>query len=117
MEKFKKILVVDDDEECREFLSDILRERGYRVDCAKNGNEALEYISSNQYFLIITDHNMPELKGLDLTVIIREREPELPIIGISGEEMEGEFMEKGASFFMKKPLDIKKLIEIVEKFK
>lgn len=116
MEKLKRILVVDDEKDCREFLAELLRENGYRVDCAGDGKEALEFIESNQYSLIITDHDMPELKGLELIVIVQKMEPSLPIIGMSGEELERKFIERGASFFIKKPIDVGKLFEIVKKF-
>lgn len=116
MEKLKRILVIDDEKECREFLAGLLRENGYRVDCARGGKEALKLIESNHYSLIITDHNMPELKGLELVVIVQKMEPNLPIIGMSGEALEREFIKRGASFFIKKPIDVMKLLEILKKF-
>src|SRR5579863_2045127 len=60
------ILVVDDDADCREMLSDLLSRAGYAVACAKNGREALDYISSSIPSLMILDLMMPIMSGWEL---------------------------------------------------
>lgn len=61
-----KILVVDDEEIIRESLTFILRKEGYVVDEAENGKIAHQKILENFYDIVITDIEMPEMKGIEL---------------------------------------------------
>ena len=64
------ILVVDDDTKCREALSELLAREGYEVACAKNGRDALDYLSRSIPSLIILDLKMPVMSGWEF----RERQ-------------------------------------------
>jgi CheY-like chemotaxis protein len=59
----KRLLIVDDDENLREVLSDVLSERGRVIDTAGDGIEAVAMIGQNQYDLILSDLSMPGLDG------------------------------------------------------
>ena len=70
------ILIVDDDYEIRGMISDFLRDsESYNVLEAENGKEALEILKNNKTDLVISDINMPEMKGFDLLKEIKERFP------------------------------------------
>jgi DNA-binding response OmpR family regulator len=62
----KRILVVDDDDAIRALLRTVLRRRGFVVDTARNGVEALEEIGARRYALIVLDLMMPLMSGFEL---------------------------------------------------
>ena len=68
----EKILVVDDEDIIRESLSYILRAENYEVDEASNGKIALEKVRETSYDLVITDIEMPEMKGVELLEEIKK---------------------------------------------
>lgn len=61
-----KILLVDDEASVRKLLSEALSVKGFRVTSAKDGMESLKYMNSDNFDLIITDINMPNLDGIEL---------------------------------------------------
>jgi CheY-like chemotaxis protein len=69
-----KILVVDDDVVCRDYLATLLRRNAYEVVTAENGREALEILSQTDCRMVITDWVMPEVNGPTLCRAIRERD-------------------------------------------
>lgn len=79
-----RILVVDDDEQIREILSDMLTIDGHSSTTCADGYEALEAIDSQPYDLVITDLGMPGMSGLDLAAVVHEKYPDLPIAMITG---------------------------------
>jgi CheY-like chemotaxis protein len=76
----KKILVVDDEESIRFLYKEELEEEGYLVECAQNGEEALERLSVFKPDLISLDIKMPVMDGIEALKRIREKERQLPII-------------------------------------
>lgn len=62
----KLILIVDDDDAIRALLVTVLRRRGYRVDNARNGVEAMEHLGARSYSLIILDLMMPRMNGYEV---------------------------------------------------
>ncbi len=76
----KKILVVEDEEPMRILLEEELRDEGYEVKTAKNGTEALEYLSSNNPDLVTLDVEMPDMTGLEVAGKIREMGKNVKII-------------------------------------
>jgi DNA-binding response OmpR family regulator len=62
----KQILIVDDDDAIRALLMTVLRRRGYPVDGARNGVEALELLSVRRYALVVLDLMMPRMNGYEL---------------------------------------------------
>jgi len=113
-----QILITDDDEACRETVSDALAERGYATHLAACGREAIEVARTKRLHLVIIDMNMPDLTGLEtVTIIRREVRVVLPGILMSAEPSE-ELMVRAlkASFesFMPKPLQLGALRHVVE---
>lgn len=62
----KRILVVDDDDAIRALLRTVLRRRGFTVDAARNGVDALEQMVANRYALVVLDLMMPRMSGYEL---------------------------------------------------
>ncbi len=86
----KKILVVDDEEEMRQFMTDVLTGAGYDVIPPVDSYAALELAQTEAYDLIILDDEMPLLDGRSLVKILRESGVQTPVIFLSGaSESEG----------------------------
>jgi CheY-like chemotaxis protein len=82
----RRILVVDDEVALRSLVSRGFRERGYEVVEVADGLSALDAARSTSipFSLVVTNHRMPHLDGPTLAACLRELDPTLPIIHISG---------------------------------
>jgi CheY-like chemotaxis protein len=74
------ILYLDDDAMIRDIYGEVLLEAGYNVDLAEDGHAGWEALQRKKYELLITDHDMPQLTGLELAVRVRGAGIALPII-------------------------------------
>ena len=113
----KQILIVDDNPDSCEMLSFILASEGFSVIAAEDGLEALELVKDVQPDLIITDINMPNIDGIELTKQLREQfQSTLPIVIVSafGGEVVSKAIEAGANGAIQKPLHIDSLLTLVE---
>lgn len=79
-----RILVVDDDVDLRHLIVELLMASGYEVDDAENGARAWKVLHLNQYDLLLTDNEMPEMTGLQLVEKLRLAGFKLPVIFASG---------------------------------
>jgi DNA-binding NtrC family response regulator len=104
-----KLLVVDDDRAVLDFLAEALTELRYQVTPLSSPQRALEEIERHEYHALISDVQMPELRGIDLLSAVRQRQPDLPVILITAFgsiEMAIEAVRAGASDFVTKPFKI-----------
>jgi DNA-binding NtrC family response regulator len=112
----KSILVVDDDKAIRDTLRMILQYAKYDPHFAEDGASALSQIASSQFDLVLLDIKMAGMDGLEVLRKIKENEPELPVVMISGHgtiETAVEATRMGAYDFLQKPLDKDKLLIVV----
>ncbi len=112
------ILVVDDEAELRRQLVSILSERGYTVDEAGDGIEALEKLAVKPYPLVLCDVRMPRMTGLDLVrqIQIKEYSSAVALITAHGNVREAiEAIREGAFDYIEKPIDEEKILELVKK--
>ncbi len=79
-----KILVIDDEQDIRVVLRQVLEREGHEVDVAEGGNEGLELLESNGADVVITDIIMPGIDGVATLGKIKENWPGVPVIVISG---------------------------------
>ncbi len=79
-----RILLIDDDDQFREMLAEILAGAGYEVVEARNGNAGAKAQYERPADLVITDIVMPEKEGLEVIRELRRQDPEVGIIAISG---------------------------------
>jgi CheY-like chemotaxis protein len=111
-----KILIVDDHEEVRIMLRDVLQNRGHTLFCAENGNHALDVLANNTVDLIISDIIMPKMEGVEF--ITRVKQMRIPVISISGlprEVVVAEFFASlGIVGFLQKPFRYTELMQLVE---
>ena len=113
------ILVVDDDTQVLEVMSEMLRLEGHTVAVAENGQQAVEQIRDHYFDLVITDLIMPEKEGLETIADIRRHHSRMPIIAISGGGRVGptDYLETarfiGANATLAKPFGRQELISTV----
>jgi CheY-like chemotaxis protein/anti-sigma regulatory factor (Ser/Thr protein kinase) len=115
-----RILVVDDEEDVRETLSEMIKGLGYQVLIAEGGKEALEKIRTEKVDLIITDLAMPKMNGLELIVRSKQNNPNIPIAVISAfgsAENTTYALTRGAFSFIAKPFKLSQIKELVRKGK
>ncbi len=109
----RTILVVDDDAATRDFIADALQQSGFLVRKAANGLEALQIIRTDYCDLIISDIKMPGMSGIELINKVKEINPAIHIIMITGFpniDLSISAIKAGAVEFMPKPFDIDELI-------
>ncbi len=114
------ILVIDDDAQVLDVLSEMLRLEGHDVVTALNGARAVEEVRRQIFDLVITDLIMPEKEGLETIADIRKARGAIPIIAISGGGRIGpqDYLETarhiGANATLAKPFARKELISAVD---
>ena len=80
----EKILIIEDDRFFREMFSDLLRREGFEVNCASGGLEGLRMLAEQPYALVITDLVMPDISGMEVLSRIRESDPTIDVIMVTG---------------------------------
>ena len=111
-----KILIVDDEEMIRETLKDIITNEGYKVEEAKEGEEAVNLVKKNNFDCVLLDIKMPKMDGMEVLGHIKTMAPETPVVMITGhgdEESAFEAAKKGAYDFITKPPDLNRLLVTV----
>jgi len=113
----KKIMVVDDEQNIREIISEFLQEVGYTVAVAVDGLDALDKVAYEQYDLYIIDVYMPRMGGLDLISKLKELQPLAVIIvttGYSSIDIAIKAIRMGAYHYLTKPIQAEELLKVVE---
>ncbi|HEY8493509.1 MAG TPA: sigma-54 dependent transcriptional regulator [Myxococcota bacterium] len=107
-----QILIVDDEELYRRALERILARSGHAVTCARDASEAMAVVSSEPLDLVLCDIRMPGISGLELVRQIREIDPDLPCIVVTGygsAEQSVEALHAGAFWYLEKPFEQRSL--------
>lgn len=115
------ILLVEDNLINQKVVTSLLRKKGYLVDVANHGQEALDLLARGDYRLILMDVQMPVLDGLEATHQIRAnpRLAGLPIIAMTAHAMNGDreiCLQAGMNEYLAKPVDHKHLLTVVEQY-
>ena len=114
----QRILVADDEESIRWVLSKALIKKGFKVDLAEDGKQALSLFRSNHYDLAVLDIKMPGLQGLELLKQAQEEFPDTLVVIMTAEStMENAVaaMKNGAYDYLTKPFDLDALDAIILK--
>ncbi|MEE9590957.1 MAG: response regulator, partial [Thermodesulfobacteriota bacterium] len=114
------ILVVDDDMNTCETLKDVLEEKKYGVVVAQRGEEAIERVREDGIDIVLIDVNMPVLNGLETYLAIKEINPEITAVMITGyrEDMAAlvdKAINNNAYICLYKPLDMDEVIAVINK--
>lgn len=115
------ILVVEDNLVNQKVITAILRKKGYSLDIANNGQEALDKLEAGQFSLVLMDVQMPVMDGLEATRRIRRTEAfrHLPVVAMTAHAMTGDrelCLEAGMNAYVSKPVHPAHLISTVESF-
>jgi ActR/RegA family two-component response regulator len=109
-----RILVVDDDEQVRSYLSRALDERGgFSVEVAATAEEALRKIENAVFDLVLVDLKLPDMDGLQLITEILKSNPKILTVLLTGYasiDSAVEAMRRGASDYLTKPIDLDKML-------
>lgn len=103
-----RVLVVDDESEVLELLSRFLAGKRYRVQVARSGEEALQFLERQRADLVLLDIYMPGLGGLETLRKIRTLKPAPPVVVISGThdvDLAKSMFAQGAVEYVMKPVD------------
>ncbi len=113
-----RLLVIDDDVLMRKLLNRVLTNKGYEVLLAQDGAHAKELLDQGEFDLVLTDVHMPKLDGIGVLKLVRERDPDFPVIlftaSPSAETAIGA-LQLSATAYLTKPIDPARLTEEVEK--
>ena len=116
------LLLVDDNELNLMFTTQLLKRRGYTVDCAVNGRQAVELSKNNGYDAVLMDVQMPEMSGIEAMQIIREREAasenHTPMIALTAHALvsdQEKLLETGFDGYISKPITIEALLAVVHR--
>src|SRR6186997_1908611 len=109
----ESILIVDDESGVRTSLSGILGDEGYAVETLETGEACLTALETRRYDLILLDVWLPGIDGLETLARLRETDPEVPVVVISGHgniETAVKAVRQGAQDFVEKPLSLEKTL-------
>jgi len=109
----RQVMVVDDEENIRNLLSDFFSFHGYEAVSAGNGKEALDILKNKSCKLVMTDLDMPKMTGIELVDTIRKLNIPVTIIGMSFKDKKSEFLKAGADYFLCKPFNFQYLKSIL----
>lgn len=118
MNKTYRLLVIDDSQEILVALSKFFTKKNYEVITAADGLDGLKLIKTDAkgFDLVITDLVMPDISGVGIISIIKEKYPETPVVAITGwgEHPEALAIEAQADHVLEKPFDLQELNQLVE---
>ncbi len=114
----KHILVVDDEEPICELFSGFFRRRGYQVSTAGTAEEALAVLKLKAVDLVLLDLGLPDLDGLDLLTILKIDYPDLPVVMMTGQIIDREFLrelaQRRGAGYVNKPVNLNLLLQEIK---
>jgi two-component system, NtrC family, nitrogen regulation response regulator NtrX len=114
------ILIIDDERDIRELISDILQDEGYGTRLAKNSDECMAQIAAETPALMILDIWLKDsnMDGIDILKTVKRESPEIPVVIISGHgniEIAVAAIKQGAYDFIEKPFNIDQLMVVISR--
>jgi DNA-binding NtrC family response regulator len=113
----EKILLVDDEADFLELLSERMRARGMDVTTSASAQQALEAVDEGAFDAVVLDLMMPGMDGLEALRILKEKDPKLQVILLTGHatvKQSVEAMKRGALDLLEKPTDIETLTKKIK---
>ena len=111
-------MIADDDKKTRDFVAAFLSYKGYHVDQAFDGQDALQKIELNDIQMVITDIMMPRVNGLEFVKQLKSLRPDIVTIAYSAFanfEMTANLLKAGAFFYLEKPFNLEELETVVKR--
>ena len=116
-ERKSRILIVEDDENIRRTMENILQQKGYTTDTAKTGQEAEKKVKANFYNLALLDIKLPDMEGTQLLAKLNGIAPKMLKIMVTGYpslENAMEALNQGANAYVTKPVKPEKLLALIK---
>ncbi len=113
-----RILVVDDDQDLRKNLVEVLSGAGFSPDSAEDGNYAIEKLAANKFDLVLLDSIMPGMGGMETLPLIKRKYPQIKVVMLTAfSTVDGavEAMRKGADDYVTKPFKINDLLVTIKR--
>jgi len=113
-----KILVVDDDRDVCEYLSDFLNREGFQVATITDPTEALAELKQREYHLVVLDLKMPKMTGIDLLQQIRRVDDDVAVVILTGHpslETATASIQHDVSAYLKKPFTSEEFREVLQR--
>ena len=114
------VLLIDDEEQFLKVLGERLETRGLQVNTVTSGEDALNLIDDKNYDAIVLDLAMPGIDGIETLKLLKEKNPDLEIIMLTGHatvQKGVEAMKLGAEDFLEKPVELSVLLERISEAK
>lgn len=114
----RPILVIEDDDDIRETIRDVLQDEGYRVDTAANGREAIDHLQDGHLpAVILLDLMMPVMNGAEFLdeLSADPRLVTIPVIVVSAWPRQPSRLGRHSTAYVRKPIDLRELIGQIER--
>jgi two-component system, NtrC family, response regulator HydG len=114
------VLIVDDDRDLAESLADVIEARGYVVELAGSGEEAVECFRHRDFDIVFTDVKLPGMNGVECLFAFRRIKPDAKVVmmtGFSVEQLLTQAVENGALGVLHKPFAIPDILAMLERIK
>ena len=114
----KKILVAEDNDSNFILMTYILK-KYYAYERARNGKEAVDMVDNSTYDMVLMDIKMPVMDGLEATVAIKEKHPDLPIVALTANAFDSDrqlALEAGCQDFLAKPVSSDLCLKVIRKY-
>src|SRR5215210_6772255 len=114
----KRALVVDDDRAMLDLMRFQLKDEGFEVSTAENGQKGLDFVQEKEFDIILTDLQLPDFSGIEMVKRCKEISPDTEIIMVTGfgsTEKAIEATKAGAFYYIEKPIEFEELFVLIEK--
>lgn len=115
-----KVLVVEDNPLNMELVLEILDAQGFTAHKAIRGEEALRMVEKEAYDLILMDIELPDMDGIEVTEIIKDKYKNVPVIALTSYAMKGDrerFLAAGFDEYISKPIDVSDFVRRLNKYR
>ena len=115
--KKAEILVIEDEEDVRKLLSDILTDGGHEVEASSNGREGVEIFTKGEFDLVFTDLGMPDMSGWQVAQEIKKVKNSTPVALITGWNIQlkdSELKKRGVDLVINKPFRVDHVLGLVQ---
>jgi CheY-like chemotaxis protein len=110
-----KILVVDDEPDALALFRDLFTKKGYEVEIASNGMEALELVDKVIVDVVVLDIRMPVMDGIETLAKLKQKQPDLPVVMLTAygydDTLINKALERGAAGYISKNLPIAQILQ------
>lgn len=114
MQAGKNVLVVDDDKAVTDVFRKILEAFGYEVSCCASGKCALKIAEKNKFDAVLADYYLAGMNGAETARSLRALQPDIVIIGMSGQYHGEDFKAIRGAFFLQKPIMSDQLLALLD---